>query len=350
MKKWRKMDADFTTFHSKLNGSYFDNKIIWITGASSGIGKTLAYHITSLNTKNTKLVLSARRETKLNEIKTDILEKYGGNKNKNKNKNNIKPDDIYILPLDLNETDTAYYISQYNSILKHFNTDRIGILINNAGFSMRSSFVDFDIKDTLNMIQVNLVSPIILTKLVLDDMKKNTNRNTNSGVNTSSSNANQLPFSRTGHIVNISSVSGRLWPATRSSYSVTKAGLVALGYSLSQELSNKDFQNATNMENVYVTSILPGPIATNVDIAAKGKHGEAHLKRDISIQSGLDATRCAQLICIAITNPKRIKESWIGNTTAIAAMYRNYYLPDLYDKTTRNVFGNVLMKDAGYLK
>merc|ERR1712037_669898 len=126
-----------------------------------------------------------------------------------------------VLALDLSNKDINYYDTKYKSILKHFGVSSIDILVNNAGVSMRSTLVDFDIKDGTDMIQINLVSPIILTKLVLNDIVKN--------------NKNKDSF---GHIVNIESVISRLQCGYRTIYSATKSGLLGFGYSLNEELND----------------------------------------------------------------------------------------------------------------
>ena len=344
------MDADYTTYHSELNATYFNDKIIWITGASSGIGKALAHFIASLETHNTKLVLSARREAALKEIKNIILQTH----------NHFKDNDILVLPLDLNNSDANYYTKQYESILKHFDTTNINILINNAGFTMRSSYADFNLSDTLSMLQVNLVSPMILSKLVLDDLKQVNQSPNIQAPSATTPTRNKTPMEKTkakdeidatrergickaGHIVNVSSVAGRLWPAMRTSYTVTKVGLIGFGYALSHELTVKE-----EMENVFITSILPGPVATDIDTLAKGKGGTIHGKKDAMIANGMAPLRCAELMCVAISNPDKIKESWVSTQPILNGMYHSYYMPDRFERIMRPKISSWLKKASGY--
>eukprot|EP01083_Nonionella_stella_P209317 758874_1 len=98
-------DADLATYRSTLNPKYFSNRIIWITGASSGIGKALVIYLDSLNV-GVKFVLSSRRQKILETIKENLPN------------TNIK--NVYILPMDLNETDPNYHKIKYDSILKYF--------------------------------------------------------------------------------------------------------------------------------------------------------------------------------------------------------------------------------------
>ena len=61
--QYKQMDCDWTTWHKTMDKEYFRNKIIWITGCSSGIGKALAQYLASLDV-GVKLIISARRENK----------------------------------------------------------------------------------------------------------------------------------------------------------------------------------------------------------------------------------------------------------------------------------------------
>lgn len=190
-----------------------------------------------------------------------------------------------------------------------------------CALSMRSFAVDFAERDTVDMVTTNLTTPIVLTKMVLSDI-----------VNVAGSGL--TPF---GHIVNISSVAARYLPPTRTSYVATKAGLLGYGYALFEELKEHD--------DVCITTICPGAIRTDVDIAARGKGGRGHGKRDGTIQSGMSADRCAELICIAAAN--KILESWPMKQPSLSWFYRCFYLsPSSYDG--RSLISTKLRADAGY--
>ena len=191
--KLKKLDCDWTTFHSKMNPEYFRDRIIWITGASAGIGAALSRYLCSLRV-NVRLVLTARREAVLLQMKQELLDEYG----------EMQEDHIMVLPMDLNCSDTVYLRNSYKSILSHFGVKCIDILINNAGFSMRSFAVDFAEQDTVDMVNVNLITPIVLTKMVLHDIL-HSHRGADSA----------HVF---GHIVNISSVAARYLPPTRTRF------------------------------------------------------------------------------------------------------------------------------------
>lgn len=304
---FNQMDCDWTTWHSSPDPSYFQDRVVWITGASSGIGEALAQHIASMRV-STKLILSARREHKLTELKQNLQNLFTNSSNSL---------EILVLPLDLSRRDTAYYTAQYQSILTHFNISAIDILVNNAGASMRSTLSDFAVDDAVDLLQINLVSPIVLSKLVLTDM---------------------MARGAFGHIVNVDSVISRLQTGYRTIYAASKSGLLGFGYSLREELRP--------FPEISVTDVLPGPVRTNVDIAARGKAGEGHGKRDAMLQNGMSTERCAELIGVAVSH--RLSESWIARGQILGIVYASYYVPSLYDMFGRPRVSQRLGEAAGY--
>lgn len=145
VRKWNSMDCDWTTFHSEMKvriqisirsvspcsllpfpsifqPEYFRERVIWITGASAGIGLALCRYLCSLNV-NVRLIVTARREPLLKQLQRELVDKYW-----------MKQRDVMVLPMDLNCSDIEYLRGRYHSILSHFGVDSIDILINNAGF------------------------------------------------------------------------------------------------------------------------------------------------------------------------------------------------------------------------
>merc|ERR1712176_634997 len=97
----------------------------------------------------------------LEDLKSDLLSKH---------KNELYGTDIYVLPLDLTRKSIAYYRAQYESIKSHFNVSSIDILINNAGIGMLSPFHKFTAQNSADMLQTNLVSPMVLSQMVTADI------------------------------------------------------------------------------------------------------------------------------------------------------------------------------------
>jgi short-subunit dehydrogenase len=116
-----------------------------ITGASSGIGRDMARVLSS---KGYDLILVARRKDRLEELKNELKT------------------DVQILPYDISNYENC--ISLYNEV----KDQNIDILINNAGFGIFGDFLSIDLEKELNMIDVNIKSVDILTKLFLKDFKE----------------------------------------------------------------------------------------------------------------------------------------------------------------------------------
>src|SRR5690606_38364509 len=116
-------------------------KVIWITGASSGIGEALSYE---LSKRQAKLILSARREDELIRVKNKCTH----------------PEDVFILPLDLANTEEMS--SKAELAYKAFKG--LDILINNGGLSQRSLALETKFEVDMKLIQVNLLGTIALTK------------------------------------------------------------------------------------------------------------------------------------------------------------------------------------------
>ena len=127
---------------------YYKNKVIWITGASSGIGKELAIQLSKLGAI---LVLTARRENELEKVK-----QLCGNA------------EVHLFPFDLENLEGIGAL--YNAVIKDIK--KIDILVNNAGISAWSSVNETDIEVYKKVMNMNYMSVVSLTKSVLPDMIK----------------------------------------------------------------------------------------------------------------------------------------------------------------------------------
>lgn len=228
------------------------NKVIWITGASSGIGKELAMQ---LAIKKNKLILSARNQEALQFLKSDC-EIAGGQ--------------VFILPLDLAES------SNFDAIAKEAVAffGSIDVLINNGGISQRSLASETPISIDRTIMEVNFFGTIALTKAV-------------------------LPFflvQKHGQIAVISSLSGKFgWPE-RSAYAASKHALQGFFETLGIELNNA---------NIGVTIVSPGRVNTPISMHALTKDGTAHGQYDAGQQNGVPVKQCAAKIINALELNKR---------------------------------------------
>lgn len=187
------------------------NKNIIITGASSGIGLSIA----SLCAESgANLVLLARRLDILEQIKQDLEERFSVN--------------VQVYRLDISNLEEVKAV--FSKLLKEHST--IDVLVNNAGFGVFRAAHEVSMEDVKGMFDVNVVGLIACTTSVLPLMRQQ----------------------RKGHIINIASQAGKIATPKSSVYSATKHAV--LGYTNSIRMELSDF-------NVSVTAVNPGPIETD---------------------------------------------------------------------------------------
>jgi dehydrogenase/reductase SDR family member 7B len=259
--------------------SIFQNKVVWITGASAGIGEALAKAFAE---QGAKLILSARRIEELERVKKSL---------------NLKDENVLILPLDLADT------SQIDALTKQIiNTfGRIDILVNNGGISQRSLTKDTPINIDRKIMEVNFFGNVAVTKSVLPYMLKQ----------------------KSGHIVTTSSIAGKFGFYFRSAYSASKHALHGFYESLRMEIYN---------DNVNVLLVCPGKIRTNISLNAITEDGGKHSKMDDSTENGLSADACAQQILKGIKTNK--EEIFIGGKELRAVLVKRLF-PKLFSKLIR---------------
>lgn len=184
-----------------------------ITGASSGIGRDMAR---VLSNKGYDLVLVARDEKKLNQVKQEL------------EKNNVK---VEIIVADLTSEDKCKEI--------HKQVEDVDILINNAGFGDCGNFTKTSLDKEIKMIETNIIAYHILTKLYLVDMKAK----------------------GSGKILNVASIAGFMPGPLMATYYATKAYVVRLSEAIREELKKEK-------SNVQISILCPGPVNTNFNKVA----------------------------------------------------------------------------------
>ena len=225
----------------------FENKTVWITGASSGIGEALAK---SFSAAGAHIILSGRRVEALDAVAAKLATP------------------ALILPFE---------VTDYESLRGHVEaawawTGRVDILVNNAGISQRSLALLTDPQVYTDLINIDLIAPIWLTQLQLPLMAK----------------------AGGGHIVAISSVAGRIGAPLRTAYSAAKHGLIGYMDALRAEVSER--------HNIQVTNVLPGSVATNVSRNALTADGSKRGVSDANIEAGDDPMDCAAAILAAVSD------------------------------------------------
>ena len=129
----------------------FTNRVVWITGASSGIGEALAARFAR---ENARVVLSARRQPELERVRQHCIDAGAA------------PENMLVLPLDV--TDLPSLPVAADHVISHFG--QIDLLINNAGLSQRSLCKDTELSVYQKLLDVDVMGQIALTKAVLPHM------------------------------------------------------------------------------------------------------------------------------------------------------------------------------------
>ena len=253
----------------------FENKVVWITGASSGIGKALAIELSKIDCK---LILSSRREAALLAVKNECL-----------NSKNIE-----ILPFDL-----ADYLNMKPITDKAISLfEKVDILINNGGISQRSLIIDTDISVDKKLIDVDYLGNVALSKAILPHFITN----------------------KAGHFVIVTSLMGKFGSPYRSGYCGAKHALHGFFDVLRME-HQKD--------NIKVTMICPGFVNTNVARNALTGNGESQNVQDVATEKGLNVSVFVKRMLKAVKKEKF--EAYIGKGET-KGVYIKRFFPRLLHK------------------
>lgn len=259
----------------------FTNKVVWITGASSGIGKALAIQLSKLDAK---LILSARNEEKLVAVKQEC-----------ENSEMIK-----ILPLDLE--DYSNFNDTVSEAINWFG--RIDILVNNGGISQRSLTSETSIEVDKRIMNINYLGTISLTKALLPHFIEN----------------------KSGQFVVTTSIVGKIGTPLRSSYAASKHALHGFFDSLRAE---------NHKNNIAVTLVCPGFVNTNVSINALTGDGTAQNKMDDATRNGILPDRFAKLMAKAMYAKK--EEVYIAGAKEKLGVYAKRFFPKLLSVMIRKL-------------
>jgi short-subunit dehydrogenase len=257
------------------------NKIIWITGASSGIGESLAYACLK---EGAKIIISARRENELKRVAQNTKD----------NLNNI-----FILPLDLEFTDAIH--EKVNLVIEKFG--RIDILINNSGIGHRTQAVKTSTNIDRKVMEINFFGTINLTKAVARIMQKQ----------------------QSGKLVVVTSIMGKYGLPLYATYAASKHALYGYFESLRQELFK---------DNVKILIVSPGFINTDVSTKLLKEDGTAYGIKSDSQNKGMSSKDCAARIINAIKNNHNHK--YIGKYE-IFSVYIKQLFPKLFYKLMRKM-------------
>lgn len=257
--------------------NFFENKVVWVTGASSGIGEALAI---SLANYGANVILSARNTAALEGVHQTLA--HG---------------DHMVLSLDLEHSED--FAIKARKVFDKFG--RIDILINNGGLSQRSTAGETPLEVDRRIMEINYFGNIALTKTVLPYMR-------------------QQGY---GQIMVISSIAGKFGFFLRSAYSASKHALHGFYESLLLE---------EEKNGITVTIACPGKINTNISFNALNSEGSTHGVMDHNQETGMPAEECATRLLKALVQKK--KEVLIGNKEILAVKIKRLF-PALFWRIIR---------------
>ncbi|XP_017216941.1 uncharacterized protein LOC108194493 isoform X2 [Daucus carota subsp. sativus] len=223
-------DGDFTLLSKRVKRDKFEDKVVWITGASRGIGEILSKQLASLGAK---LIISARSEAELERVKKQLAGKYA-------------PQQVMVLPLDLASGEDALK-EAVQEAESFFDGAGVDYMIHNAAYERPAAF------------EVNVLGPICLTRLLVPFM---------------------LDRGR-GHFVVMSSAAGKTPAPGQAVYSATKYALNGYFHTLRSEFCRK---------GINVTIVCPGPIKTSSASATSNSQEKELAEKRVSSQRCAELT------------------------------------------------------------
>ena len=285
---WRflKADADFTVqaadllySQSKMKNS-FRGKVVWITGASSGLGRALAVYLCQFGPK---LILSARRKDELEKVKQECLSINP----------DLSEDDVLVLPMDSLDFDKLPEL--VSAVTLKF--EHIDILVNNAGRSQRSLAETTPVEVDRAVMELNLLGYVALTKAVLPSMIEQ----------------------KSGCIVAVSSVAGKMGSPIGTAYSASKFAVMGFFNALRAEV----YQHG-----IDVCTLCPGPTRSDISLHSFTETVEKEYNQDVKNEGKkLETERFAHLAGVSIA--ARIPEAWISLQPYLLYLYLAQYFPSI---------------------
>ena len=253
--------------------SYFTGKVIWVTGASSGIGEALVY---ALSAAGAKLILSSRRKEELERVKIRC----------------VQPQNVAIIPFDQG---VEHEVRQaFNNAIAIYG--KIDMLFNNGGVSQRAEALQTSMELERRIFEINYFGNVLLSKLVVASMIQHGG----------------------GHLVITSSLLGKWGFHLRSSYAATKHALHGYYESLRFE---------TEKTGIDITLVMPGFIATEISKHAFDDKGNPTGHMDANQAGGISAETCAQRILDGVSKKK--KEFGVGGKEINGLLVRRFF-PEIF--------------------
>lgn len=249
-------------------------KVVWITGASSGIGEAIAYELAK---EGCKIILSARRVEELNRVKSNI---------------NLSDENVLVLPIDLEQHEKA---SEWtNKVIEKFK--HIDVLINNGGISQESLALDTSSEVEQKIMNINYFGNVALSKAVAPFMQEQ----------------------KSGKIAVITSIIGKFGLPRLSTYAASKHALYGFYDSFRLELKK---------DGISVVLVSPGFINTNVTLNAITGDGSSFKQNSPAQENGMDTEVFAKIFVRTIKTNRQHK--FIGAKELLSVPFKTF-LPNLF--------------------
>ena len=260
----------------------YTNKVVWITGTSSGMGKEVAFRFAEVGAR---LILTALEPDLLEQVREECL-KLGAK-------------DVTCLPFDLSQTDALPQLAQdaWNAY------GRFDLFYNNAGISQRGTTVETDMAVIRKVMDIDFYAPVILTKAVLPKMIEQGG----------------------GQLAVTTSIAGLFGFPLRCAYSSAKHAL----YGFFETIAAENYK-----DGIRVTILTPGRVQTNISVNSLEKDGSRHGKMDAGQAGGITAEKASRIIFKTIAKEKR--EKLVGSSELIMAYIKRFF-PGLCAKLARKI-------------
>ncbi|XP_055620610.1 dehydrogenase/reductase SDR family member 7-like [Toxorhynchites rutilus septentrionalis] len=277
------LDSDIELFILSKLGKPIDTlrgKVVWITGASSGIGRDLAIILAK---HGVRLCVSSRKLSELMKVKQECLDASRGY---------LHANDVFVLQMDM--LDIEHHGKYFKQVIDHFKT--LDILVNNAGRSQRAEWHTIQLKVDRELFELDVFAVVNLSRIALNYFLKN---------------------SVQGQIGVTSSITGLVGFPNSATYTAAKHAL----HGYFETLQNEGFC-------VDVTIFCPGPTATNfLQECFTNKPGEKINQRTNPGDRRMTSERCAHLYAIALANKTYL--SWAGRCPMNFIYYIGCYYPNV---------------------
>ena len=252
-----------------MKSSHYQDKICWITGASSGIGESLAI---ALGRLGARLILSSRKKESLEKVRLQCM----------------NPENVFILACDMESTSTLASVSRH--AWKIF--DGIDYVFLNAGLAVRDLVINTELEMFQKVMNINYFSAVIISKTLLPMMIER----------------------RSGHFVVTNSLSGKYGVPRLAAYSASKHALHGFFESLRAE---------NHAQGIRVTMITPGFVNTGITLHALKGNGEPYARMEDSVGRGISPEKCANQMIDAAAKQKN--EAMIGGAEKFSVWFKRFF-------------------------